>query len=88
MTGDPDLYPTCAIQQLTTGENPTDFQGGSCSGSSDPGWCYVTGTAANGCPQAILFTKSEPPTGSTVSLQCIEQSVTVVGGEGGTGGGD
>jgi hypothetical protein len=73
--------------------NSGDFQNGSCSASADPGWCYVTGAAANGCPQAILFSSGQPPTGSTVSLQCIEQAVTVV--EGGTaaegdggGGGD
>jgi hypothetical protein len=91
--GDPDTYPTCALQQLTTGLNPGDFQNQSCASSKDPGWCYVTGAAANGCPQAILFSSGEPPTGSTVSLQCIEQAVTVL--EGGTasegdggGGGD
>jgi hypothetical protein len=90
---DPDTLPTCALQQLTTGLNSGDFQNGSCSASADPGWCYVTGAAANGCPQAILFSSGQPPTGSTVSLQCIEQAVTVV--EGGTaaegdggGGGD
>jgi hypothetical protein len=54
----------------------------------------VTGAAANGCPQAILFSSGEPPTGATVSLQCIEQSVSVVdggtasAGDGGAGGGD
>jgi hypothetical protein len=83
--GDPDLQPVCALAQLTPVNNPTDFTNGSCGASADPGWCYVTGKAANGCPQAILFSNGEPPTGSTVSLQCIEQAVAVV--EGGTGGG-
>jgi hypothetical protein len=79
-TGDPDTYPTCALQQLTTGQNPTDFDtNGSCAAATDKGWCYVTGVAANGCPQAILFTNGEPPHGATVSLQCIENSVTVIG---------
>jgi hypothetical protein len=79
-TGDPDTYPTCALQQLTTGLNPTDFDANlSCAAATDNGWCYVTGTAANGCPQAILFTNQEPPHGATVSLQCIEQSVAVIG---------
>jgi hypothetical protein len=78
--GDPDTYPTCALDQLTVGTNPGDFDAnGSCAGSTDPGWCYVTGTAANGCPQAILFTSGEPPHGATSSLQCIEQSVAVIG---------
>jgi hypothetical protein len=78
--GDPDTYPTCALQQLTTGANPNDFTNGSCAASGDAGWCYVTGAAANGCPQAILFTSGQPPAGAQVSLQCIEQSVTVVEG--------
>jgi len=63
--------------------NQKDFPNGAaggCATSPDPGWCYVTGAAANGCPQAILFTNGEPPHGATVSLQCIEQSVQVVDG--------
>jgi hypothetical protein len=84
-SGDPDTYPTCALQQLTTGLNAGDFTNGSCSASSDPGWCYVEGAAANGCPQAILFTNGQPPHGATVSLQCIEDAVAVV--EGGTSSG-
>ena len=76
--GDPDTYPTCALQQLTTGLNSGDFQNGSCAASPQPGWCYVVGAAANGCPQAILFTGAEPPQGATTSLQCIENSITVV----------
>jgi hypothetical protein len=78
--GDPDTYPTCALQQLTTGANAADFQNGSCAMSPQPGWCYVTGPAANGCPQAILFTNNEPPQGAITNLQCIEQSVTVIDG--------
>ena len=83
--GDPDTYPTCALQQLTTGANGGDggdFVNGSCASSRQPGWCYVTGAAANGCPQAILFTSTEPPPGALASLQCIEQSVTVLEGGG------
>ena len=86
--GDPDTYPTCALAQLTTTQNPNDFTAGSCANSKEPGWCYVEGAAANGCPQAILFTNGEPPHGATVSLQCIEQAVTVIeGGTGSSGGG-
>ncbi|MGH7294320.1 MAG: hypothetical protein ACRELB_05280 [Polyangiaceae bacterium] len=86
--GDPDTYPVCALSQLTPVNNASDFTNGGCGASKDPGWCYVEGAAANGCPQAILFSNGEPPTGSTVSLQCIEQAVTVVGGtDAGAGGG-
>jgi hypothetical protein len=84
---DPDLYPVCALQQLTTANNASDFDPtGSCLNSKDPGWCYVTGSAANGCPQAILFSLGEPPHGATVSLQCIEESVEAV--DGGASGSD
>jgi hypothetical protein len=77
---DPDLFPTCALAQLNPVANASDFTAGSCAASMDPGWCYVVGAAAGGCPQAILFTNGEPPHGATVSLQCIEQSVTVLDG--------
>jgi hypothetical protein len=84
---DPDTFPTCALAQLLPvvngNTNTADFPNGptgGCSSAKDPGWCYVTGAAANGCPQAILFTAGEPPHGSTVSLQCIEQAVSVVDG--------
>jgi hypothetical protein len=79
--GDPAYYPTCALQQLTPFYNPNDFNAGSCASSQDPGWCYVTGEIdAGGCPQSILFSNGQPPHGSTVSLQCIEQPVSVVDG--------
>jgi hypothetical protein len=84
-SNDPTQFPVCALQQLTTNNNPNDFSNGSCSASKDPGWCYVTGAAASGCPQAILFSNGEPPHGATVSLQCIEESVTVIGDGGGGG---
>jgi hypothetical protein len=56
---------------------------GSCAASQDQGWCYVTGQAAGGCGHSILFTSAEPPAGSNVSLQCIEQSVTAIDAGGG-----
>jgi hypothetical protein len=79
---DPDTHPTCALQQLlpltASGQpNTADFPSGAaagCASSKDNGWCYVTGPAANGCPQAILFSNGEPPSGATVSLQCIKQA--------------
>jgi hypothetical protein len=42
----------------------------------------VTGTAAGTCQQAILFTTGFPPSGSKISLQCIESS-SAIGGDGG-----
>jgi hypothetical protein len=83
--GDPAYYPVCALQQITSMSNGgQDWQGGSCASSPDPGWCYVQGQQdAGGCPQSILFSNGEPPHGATVSLQCIEQAVTVVSADGG-----
>ena len=78
---DPDNRPTCALQQLTAAKNPNDFDAtGSCaiSNAPDNGWCYVTGAAAGSCGHSILFTPTEPPSGATVSLQCIEQAVGVL----------
>jgi hypothetical protein len=70
---DPSTLPVCALAQLSPGTNPGDFSNGSCTDSADPGWCYVTGAAAGTCPQTILFTSGEPPTGSTVAIQCSAQ---------------
>ncbi|HEY1960079.1 MAG TPA: hypothetical protein VGH28_30930 [Polyangiaceae bacterium] len=63
----------CQFQQLTQG---TDYQGASCEGSAAIGWCYVEGAANTGgsCSQAIKFGGSGPPAGTTVDLECIEQS--------------
>jgi hypothetical protein len=77
--GDPDLYPTCALQQLTPSYNPSDFPSGSCAASNDPGWCYVAGQTDGGCAQSIVFSKGEPPSKSTAFLQCLEKSVIVTG---------
>jgi hypothetical protein len=91
---DPDTLPTCALQELSEpppaanaascppGSNLGVFNNHSCAGSSTPGWCYVTGAAAKGCPQAILFS-SQPPSGVTVSLQCIESTQSAIPDAGG-----
>ncbi len=52
-----------------------------CSGSTQPGWCYVQGAAAQklGCPYTIEFTSTMPPSGSTTSLQCLEATTSVIG---------
>lgn len=68
--GDTDVtkLPVCVLQQFIA-EN-----GQSCSGNNTPGWCYVTGTAAGKCPQAVLFsggTAALP--GAKFFLQCIQQ---------------
>jgi hypothetical protein len=83
---DPATIPVCELTQLTPNANPMAFQAGSCANSqTDQGWCYVTGTAAGKCPQAILFTPKALPSGALSNLQCIEQSVSVLG-SGGTQG--
>ena len=54
----------CIFQQIA---DPT------CSKSPNAGWCYVEGTAnTGGCPQAIQFGGSGPPSSVTISLECIE----------------
>jgi hypothetical protein len=86
---DPSTLPTCKLQQLSQlppGAAPsmcpppvgTFDTKGSCRGSSQPGWCYA---AVPGCPQpqGIMFSTGVPPSGATVSLQCIESSPTPVG---------
>ena len=82
MSGQPDpkTLTVCQVQQLDPKDFPNDFKGpmGACA-PVDPGWCYVTGAAANGCPQAILFTQGTPPPGSNVSLECIEQAPALFG---------
>ena len=60
----------CVYKQLAQG---TDFQGASCEGSANAGWCYVQGSAnTGGCAQAIKFGASGPPAGTTVALECSQ----------------
>jgi hypothetical protein len=86
---DPLRQNVCQLKQLIKGVDMGAFDStGSCAEPMEPnqlGWCYVEGAAASGCPQAIVFTRNEPPHGSTANLHCIEQAVSVVGG--GVGGG-
>jgi hypothetical protein len=61
----------CALQQLTTTNDAGYFDAnGSCAASADPAWCYVTGAAAGGCAQAVLFSNGEQPPGVLVDLVC------------------
>jgi hypothetical protein len=78
----------CEYQQLLqsamAGNNT--YTGATCEGQPNPGWCYVSGAAnTGGCAQAIKFGGAGPPAGTTVNLECIEQSG---GGTGGDAGGD
>jgi hypothetical protein len=86
---DPSTLPTCQLQELF--QRPpgapsgcpsplgTFDSAGSCASSSTPGWCYVEGAAAHNCPQSVLFTNGEPPSGATLTLQCVEKSATAIG---------
>jgi hypothetical protein len=77
---------TCELQELS--QPPADAgtecpqavgtfdSAGSCASSMQPGWCYYVGSGPDSCPQAILFSSGQPPSGATVSLQCIESSST------------
>jgi len=75
--GDPENIPVCAMTQLILDKNDST----DCSGSTQPGWCYVQGAAAQklGCPYTIEFTSTMPPSGSTTSLQCLEASTSAIG---------
>jgi hypothetical protein len=73
---DPKSLPTCQVGQLPN----TALQNGTCKASGDKGWCYVTGTAAGTCAQAIIFSPGTIPTGTTINLQCIESSSALAAG--------
>ena len=76
--GGAPLPVVCVYQQL----QQTAYTGASCVGQSSPGWCYVSGASntSNGCSQAIEFGASGPPSGTVVSLECIEQRSSADGG--------
>jgi hypothetical protein len=80
--------PVCALQQIVV--DPSDTQ--NCAKlNTAPGWCYVQGAAATqlGCaePNTVVFTSGEPPSGSVVSLQCLETAVSATGSADAGGGG-
>lgn len=68
--GDPSRQPACQVPLLTPSMNASDFTNGSCATGTDPGWCYVTGSAASPCAQTVFFTSGQPPAGSSVTLVC------------------
>jgi hypothetical protein len=57
----------CIYRQLTPS---VDYQGASCEGSPNIGWCYAQDV--DGCAQTIKFGGSGPPAGTTVSLECSQ----------------
>jgi hypothetical protein len=67
--GDPADIPVCAMVQVIL--DPNDMT--DCSRGSAPGWCYVTGVAAEakGCPQTVAFGGSMPPNDTVSYLECI-----------------
>jgi hypothetical protein len=67
---DPSAAPSCLLQQLTPTANPTDFQNGTCTASTDPGWCYAGATISGTCQELIAFSSNEPPPGTTASVFC------------------
>jgi hypothetical protein len=76
---DPNTVPVCQLNQIKN----TDPAYASCAGAVEggapampPGWCYVQVQGGQQCPQEVLFTAGEPPSGSVVMLQCLEQTNT------------
>jgi hypothetical protein len=65
-------HSVCQLKELTSANNPADFQNGTCTDSSDPGWCYVTGSAAGLCQQALVFPQAAPINGALVHIACSE----------------
>jgi hypothetical protein len=75
--GDPSLNTVCEAEQLVG----ADLVNGSCAQSTAPGWCYVTGSAAGGCPRALVFSPSgTPANGANVFLECVGQAAADAGG--------
>ncbi|MGO9713626.1 MAG: hypothetical protein ACLQBL_32525 [Polyangiaceae bacterium] len=73
---DPMTLPTCSVNELSSSE----LVGGSCKTSTALGWCYVTGSAAGSCGQAIVLSPTTVPPGTLVNLQCIETSSALAAG--------
>ncbi len=64
-----DLGPACELAQLVP---DVDFKD-TCESSQAAGWCYVEGSPAGECLQAIKFSAGgQPANGTQISLQCIE----------------
>ena len=71
---DTTQHTVCQVAEIT------GLDGGSCTQSQSPGWCYVTGPAAGHCPGAILFSPSgQPSSGVQTLMTCIESTPSVTG---------
>ena len=66
-TLDASQLPTCLVPQLLGSDLDAI---GSCSDSSKPGWCYVTGAAAEGCRQTIFVSPPAIMAGAEYTFQC------------------
>jgi hypothetical protein len=98
MGADPQItanQPVCALQQVIISPGDTETCASNnvgTGGATAPGWCYVQGAAATklGCaePNTIQFVAGSPPTGTTASLQCLEQAVNVTTAPDAAAGGD
>jgi hypothetical protein len=65
--GYPSTQAICVLPQLPTSE----WVNGSCTGSTEAGWCYLTGAAAESCPQTIVTSASgAPPAGAVGVFVC------------------
>jgi hypothetical protein len=65
--GLPSDRPVCKLSQLLG----TDLSAqGDCSMSRSPGWCYVTGAAAEGCLRAIHLSPSAEVPGADFWMAC------------------
>ncbi|HEY1691281.1 MAG TPA: hypothetical protein VGG39_03925 [Polyangiaceae bacterium] len=70
---DPTQHTICQMAQLPTGD------AGTCTTSTDAGWCYVEQAAVAGqCPDTIDFSPSaQPQPGVHTLLSCLESTPTV-----------
>jgi hypothetical protein len=65
---DPSVLSACVLRQLVSQTAPSDFPNGSCVGSPESGWCYLTD--AGGCPQAVGIASSAMASGAVFYLSC------------------
>ncbi len=69
--------PICAIPQLPS----ADWVSGSCAGSSQTGWCYVTGAAAGNCAERVTVSASALlPVGAVALVGCGQTLTTCASG--------
>jgi hypothetical protein len=76
-TGEADkvALPVCKIAQVKVENKGEGCDGTSSDRNKGTGWCYVTNDpASKRCPQAIEFSPDAIVNGSTVALQCIDQT--------------